>query len=473
MRIHGVEIPDVLTKAIEEDRLVVFAGAGVSMQPPHPLPDFTELVRELVASVKPAPGVAQRRGNERYETYLGRIGDTARVKHACAEVMSPGAYSTLHANILKLFDGGVLRIVTTNYDLRFEAAAHDLGMTLRSFSSPALPLGNDIKGIVHLHGDVSHPDEMIVVDSDYGSAYVSDGWVARFLVKMFSRYVVLFVGYSLSDVPVQYLVRSISTELQDRVFVLETEPNDFSKWRQRGITPIPFAAYDQLPDLFDEWQRRVLRTPEQRIAAVSRIAATRQKLTDYDSETLHKAFGSADPAMQERYARAFVDAACGFECLSMLVDLGYGSFLLEEENHPRDEVFRQWAARAFATTRYRELVLLAEEAHRPLCGRFQLLVMQELARGDADDECLAFWAAFLDSRAMGAAGLAMDTLLQVIARCDNPETARAYIAKAYSTHAALRRNADGTIPKEPYIRYDIDPKRDSGELQRSLSALTL
>ncbi len=81
------------------------------------------------------------------------------------------------------------------------------------------------------------------------------------------------VGYSLSDVPVQYLVRSISTELQDRVFVLETEPNDFSKWRQRGITPIPFAAYDQLPDLFDEWQRRVLRTPEQRIAAVSRIAA--------------------------------------------------------------------------------------------------------------------------------------------------------------------------------------------------------
>lgn len=470
MRIQGVEIPDVLTEAIEEDRLVIFTGAGVSMQPPDPLPDFTELIEGLAHTVSADGNVPQRYESERYESYLGRIGNPRVLKERCAKIMGEGEPSTLHTNILRMFEGAQPRIVTTNYDLRFERAAHELGMEVRTFSSPALPLGNDFNGIVHLHGDIQHPEEMILVDSDFGSAYVSDGWVARFLVKMFARYTVLFVGYSLRDMPMQYLARSISTELEDRVFVLEVDPDFFPRWRSRGITAIPFERYEQLPKLFGEWQRRVLRTEAQRLEAVRRIAATSQKLSDYESETLRKAFDEADDEGQRRYAEAYVDAARGFENLTMLVELGYGAFLLEDGGHPHDDVFRAWAARSFATTHYRELVLIAEEAHRPLCGRFQVLVMEELAQGKADDACLSFWAAFLSSRSMGAAGLTGQTLAQVIRTCENPATAEAYIAKAFSTHAALRRNPDGTIPPDPFVRYDIDPARTSEELSEAIAA---
>lgn len=469
MRIQGVEIPDILTKAIEDDQLVIFAGAGVSMQPPSPLPDFTELVGSLARLANPGEEPPFRHDNERLESFLGRLGEADQLKTTCADIMRGGGHSALHEHILSLFDGGVPRIVTTNYDLRFEQAASTLGLSLRTFSTPALPLGNDIRGIVHLHGDVSHPDEMILVDADYGSAYVSDGWVARFLVRMFERYTVLFVGYSLSDMPVQYLVRSVSAKLQNRVFVLEIDPRSFDKWQRRGITPISFLRYEQLPELFREWRCRVLRTVTERAQAVARIAATRQVLTDYEVETLRKAFEAPDKKQQRVYAQAFAEAATSFESLEMLVAQGYESFLFSDSGAPRDEVLRCWVARSFATAHYRRLVLLAEEAHRPFSGPLQALVMQELATRAPDDECLAFWAAFLDARAMGAAGLVANTLGRVIERCAHHEVALAYIRKAFSLHASLARNQEGDIPTDPVARFDIDLSQGAEELQRAIS----
>ena len=40
MRIGGVDFPEPLLNALRDGRLVVFAGAGVSMGPPACLPGF-------------------------------------------------------------------------------------------------------------------------------------------------------------------------------------------------------------------------------------------------------------------------------------------------------------------------------------------------------------------------------------------------------------------------------------------------
>ena len=47
MRIGGVDFPDPLLNALRDGRLVVFAGAGVSMGPPANLPGFHELARQI------------------------------------------------------------------------------------------------------------------------------------------------------------------------------------------------------------------------------------------------------------------------------------------------------------------------------------------------------------------------------------------------------------------------------------------
>lgn len=82
---------------------------------------------------------------------------------------------------------------------------------------------------------------MVLNDSDFGRAYVSDGWALRFLVRMYSRFKVLFVGYSFSDTLVQHMARSISADVKDKVFALEREEGKFGVWLKRGITPIRFA----------------------------------------------------------------------------------------------------------------------------------------------------------------------------------------------------------------------------------------
>ena len=75
--------------------------------------------------------------------------------------------------------------VTTNFDKCFENATGALGCKASVFVSPALPLGGDIDGIVHLHGVFDDSRSMILTAEDYGRAYVSNGWALRFLVDLF------------------------------------------------------------------------------------------------------------------------------------------------------------------------------------------------------------------------------------------------------------------------------------------------
>ena len=51
MIIQNIDIPDDLLKAFEENRVVVFAGAGVSMQSPSNCPSFSEL-SDRIAGIK-------------------------------------------------------------------------------------------------------------------------------------------------------------------------------------------------------------------------------------------------------------------------------------------------------------------------------------------------------------------------------------------------------------------------------------
>jgi hypothetical protein len=48
-KLGPIWIDDRILDAIRDDRLVVFAGAGVSMGPPANLPDFVKLAKDIAA----------------------------------------------------------------------------------------------------------------------------------------------------------------------------------------------------------------------------------------------------------------------------------------------------------------------------------------------------------------------------------------------------------------------------------------
>lgn len=245
-RLGNLEFDERILDAIKAGRLVVFAGAGVSMGPPSSLASFWKLAEKIARGTGLTPeapldrflGVLQHRG--------------VAVNDRAAELLSPqgSAPTELHRSLIRLFGtADRVKLVTTNFDLHFETAAHEaFGTCPDVYRAPALPLGYNFNGIVHVHGALSHTPSLVLTDADFGRAYLTEGWARRFLLDVFRSYTVLFVGYSHDDVVMNYLARALPADGSAGRFALtDTEEN----WNLLGIRPIRFIKRED-PEAFRE-----------------------------------------------------------------------------------------------------------------------------------------------------------------------------------------------------------------------------
>lgn len=237
MFLNGIDFPNQIIDAIKEDRLVVFAGAGASVDKPTSLPNFEKLAKEIAEGT----GHTLEKGDS-CEVFLGTLKfNGIDVNGQAAEILGQSCLepNILHKAIVDLFVSPErLKIVTTNYDQMFERVAEQYNIPIRVFDAPALPLGSDVNGIVHLHGNINNPKYMVVTDEDFGKAYLTDGYASKFLVKLFESYTVLFVGYSYNDTILRYLTRAMSRGESGDRFIMTDDTK--SNWNALGISPITF-----------------------------------------------------------------------------------------------------------------------------------------------------------------------------------------------------------------------------------------
>ena len=178
------------------------------------------------------------------ERFLGRLEHRGVKVHERAEdvlAQYDARPTDMHVDLLRLSPNAQsVRIVTTNFDRLFEQAAKDALESIPTFfQAPALPLGRDFDGIVHVHGAVGHTRGMVLTDADFGRAYLTEGWARRFLVEAFRSFSVLFVGYSHDDVIMNYLSRALPGSETKPRFALTDEPGA-DKWRQLGIQTVVY-----------------------------------------------------------------------------------------------------------------------------------------------------------------------------------------------------------------------------------------
>ena len=400
MNISGVDVPDKLTDALLEGNLVIFARAGVSMQPPQSLVSFRDLVKDIAKDVDPSgkcKSLMEDGGS--CEAALGRLSEIGDIYASCSARLNRSICSELHKNILALsMQGGAIRVVTTNFDKKFESAAGLVGCQMRIYQAPALPMGDSFDGMVYLHGNVDRPEDMVLTDSDFGKAYVSRGWASRFLVEMFSHYTVLFVGYSCDDMMVHYLARSISTEVRGRVFALSRGGEDSRKWRSRGIEPILFSEFDQLPELFDGWANKASLTLYERAVFIRNVAEMGDKADKWARDELVRLLTLRSSSDEERaaLAEAFVNAAVEVSALRLLSSVGIDGFLYAEEFPKWQRPFFYWAADRLACEQHRDLLVLSAEKGSHFSKRFCGAVIWSLAARQASEECIAFWIAYFE-----------------------------------------------------------------------------
>ena len=262
---------------------MIFAGAGVSVPSPSNLPLFNGLASQICAN---RPVTA---GHE--DGVLGKLKhDGTDVHTAAARILySEHTKPTqLHREILRLFGAPEkVRVVTTNFDNHFSAAGQKLFKKgqLKEFYAPALPLGDDFSGIVYLHGSARvDPRTLVLTDRDFGAAYITRGWARDFLVPLFSKYAVLFVGYSHGDVTTTYLARGLNpSEVKPRCTMIssdiKSEGREHWKHLEISVAEYPIQSgnlvnpHQALTDFFAQWvdhSKELLITRAKRVRAIAR-----------------------------------------------------------------------------------------------------------------------------------------------------------------------------------------------------------
>lgn len=195
------------------------------------------------------------------------------VRQNLAEGLTPnlglkGATDT-HAALLRLARSrkDELRLVTTNFDRIFHEAAKRTGQAFETYAAPMLPVPKNSRwdGLVYLHGllpekldDDTALNRLVVTSGDFGLAYLTERWAARFVSELFRNYVVCFVGYSINDPVLRYMMDALAAdrmqgEITPQAWALgDCEPEKKHRktieWEAKGVTPIlynvPAGSYD-------------------------------------------------------------------------------------------------------------------------------------------------------------------------------------------------------------------------------------
>lgn len=268
---NGPDIPDVLLQAHEEGCVVFFCGAGISY--PAGLPDFKGLVKKIYDLIGTKFTEIERESFNRgqFDVTLDLLerrlpGQRLAVRRELARALKPklrrqGATDT-HAALLRLARSreDALRLVTTNFDRVFHAAAKRIKQKFNTYTAPMLPIPKNSRwdGLVFLHGllpakrDDTALNRLVVSSGDFGLAYLTERWAARFVSELFRNYVVCFVGYSINDPVLRYMMDALAAdrmlgEVTPQAWALgDCEPGlehrKTIEWEAKGVQPILYEV---------------------------------------------------------------------------------------------------------------------------------------------------------------------------------------------------------------------------------------
>lgn len=319
MRFESIDLPAQVIEAQEKGELVLFAGAGVSIPSPSDLPNFRDLANEL------ANGTAHLQNDEAIDRFLGKLPREFNIyERTQIRLQRTGSKpNPLHRDLMKVFGrSSAVRLVTTNFDDHFATAANEFFKTEppEMYYAPALPVGGDFTGIVHLHGSVKRDAKrMVLTDIDFGRAYLTDGWARRFVQGLFLKYTVLFIGYSHQDPVMHYIARGLPPiGAEQRRFALAPEGNE-SFWNNLGIQLLPYKKKDegsnphvQLQRACALWANHVLSTPLENRERIRRIVEKPPMPIGDEIDFIEKAIGS------DNLVRFFIDTAETVEWLKWI-----------------------------------------------------------------------------------------------------------------------------------------------------------
>ena len=287
---NGPDVPERLLQAHEDGRVVLFCGAGISY--PAGLPGFGELVDRLYGDLNHEPDDVQKAAikAKQFDTAIGLleagiVGRREKVRETLAGILTPSLdapnATATHESLLTLGRNrdGHSRIITTNFDRLFEEVItkNKCFGHIQRFQAPLLPVPKSRwSGLVYLHGLLPDPDvptagklnQLVVSSGDFGLAYLTERWAARFVSELFRNYTVCFVGYSIGDPVLRYMTDALAAdrllgESPPEMFAFTSysknkEDERRNEWKAKNVTSILYREYRRhwyLHKTLQEWAK--------------------------------------------------------------------------------------------------------------------------------------------------------------------------------------------------------------------------
>jgi len=203
---------DYIRDAQENNRLVIFVGAGVSMN--SKLPSWYGLIKKIADELKFSNCIPSCSGCNKSdcsakneftqedflkipEYYYSTVGDKTYydfIQNHFLPMPSPNEIDKLIISLLPH------HIITTNYDTLLEDV-ESTDATLYSVIAQDHDLLSKINDryIIKMHGDIHAPKTIVLKESDYTTYESTHPLISTFIRSLLINHTFLFVGYSLND----------------------------------------------------------------------------------------------------------------------------------------------------------------------------------------------------------------------------------------------------------------------------------
>lgn len=270
------DLPENLKIAAEDNKLVIFIGAGISRY--LGCSSWDDLARKLLNKCEKIGKInfLEKRSFLEYPnkkkiiTICYDILPKKDFMDCMKEAFNNGAVNRSNPNLEIYEDLFKIsnRFVTTNADLHVDQLFNDKRIKFNKFNE----IGLEEDTILYkIHGSLEEEESLIFTTSSYISQYNNPKFI-EFLKEMFARYHVLFVGYGLEEFEVlDHLMAKVNTTANARYYYVtgyfEHEEKivnlDKKYFETMGIGLIPYQlnkkGYEQLKEVIKKWSKSVKR----------------------------------------------------------------------------------------------------------------------------------------------------------------------------------------------------------------------
>ncbi|MCY2953485.1 MAG: SIR2 family protein, partial [Planctomycetota bacterium] len=212
-------IPPHLVNAVKEQRVILFAGAGISIEA---LGVTTLSVRQgLVQDIKKQHSSYNdsQRSFEEVADEWACLHDLLTLQNKLAALIPQDRPPSLsHVAAVKLFP----KIVTTNWDLLFEEAYRGTEPPWQKLvaDTDADNLNAGSRALLKIHGCASQPASLIATSKQFETYHLTHPRLLKCVGQLLEGYPTLFVGYGLGDEHIRRVVSTAAHLRGDRAYRL-------------------------------------------------------------------------------------------------------------------------------------------------------------------------------------------------------------------------------------------------------------